>query len=324
MKRKTPAETLAKKRSALLDRTQTALNIDEQKALELLRIGRNQSIRLNPLAGDTSNTQKELGSLGWTGEQFSWMPEGYTIRDGQQAIRDSSLVREGKVYIQNAASWLPPILLQPNPGETVLDVCAAPGGKTTHVAAIANNQARITANDNSRARLAKLQSVCRQMHADITRFTLYDARQLSRKLDGEQFDKILLDAPCSGEGMMQFDRDKDFTMWSVAQIKRLQVLQKHILRQAWELLRPGGTLVYSTCTMAPEENEAVIDYALRAFEHIELVPIEYNLPNRVAAVQSWNGKSYDPRVNGSMRLIPSQEVEAFFVCVLKKPIITAL
>lgn len=318
MKRKTPSQTLAKKRSALLERTQAALAIDEQKALELLRIGRNQSIRLNPLAGDISHTLNELEKLGWKGEQFPWMLEGYTINEGQQAIRDSDLVREGKVYIQNAASWLPPLLLQPHQGETILDVCAAPGGKTTHVAAIAHNQARITANDNSRVRLAKLQSVCKQMHADIERFTLFDARQLSRKLDGEQFDKILLDAPCSGEGMMQFDRDKDFTMWSVAQIKRLQVLQKHILRQAWELLRPGGTLVYSTCTLAPEENEAIIDYALRTFEHIELVPIAQQLPNRVHAVQTWNGKTYNPNVAGCMRLIPSLEIEAFFVCKLIK------
>lgn len=318
MKRKTPAETLAKKRIALLERTQIALTIDEQKALELLRIGRNQSIRLNPLAGDISSTRARLEELGWAGEQFAWMPEGYTLHEGQRAVRDSNLTAEGKVYIQNAASWLPPILLQPKPGEKILDVCAAPGGKTTHVAAIANNQARITANDNSRARLAKLQSVCKKMHADIERFTLFDARQLSRKLDGEQFDKILLDAPCSGEGMMQFDRDKDFAMWSVAQIKRLQVLQKHILRQAWELLRPGGTLVYSTCTLAPEENEAVIDYALRAFENVELVPIELDLPNRVASVKEWNGKTYSSSVAGCMRLIPSTEIEAFFVCTLTK------
>lgn len=318
MKRKTPAETLAKKRVALLERTQAVLNIDEQKALELLRIGRNQSIRLNPLAGDISSTRVQLEELGWKGEQFSWMPEGFTLREGQQAIRDSNLVAEGAVYIQNAASWLPPVLLQPKPGEKILDVCAAPGGKTTHIAAITNNQALITANDNSRVRLAKLQSVCRQMHADIERFTLFDARQLSRKLEGEQFDKILLDAPCSGEGMMQFDRDKDFATWSVAQIKRLQVLQKHILRQAWELLRPGGTLVYSTCTLAPEENEAVIDYALRTFENIELVPIELDLPNRVASVKEWNGKAYNPSVAGCMRLIPSIEIEAFFVCVLTK------
>jgi NOL1/NOP2/sun family putative RNA methylase len=318
MKRKSPAETLAKKRTALLERTMLALDIDETKALGLLRIGRQQSIRLNPLAGDPEHTRAELETLGWGGKQFPWVSDGFTMHAGQHAIRGSSLVAEGKVYIQNAASWLPPVLLQPQPGDTILDVCAAPGGKTTHIAALTNNQAQITANDNSRVRLAKLRAVCRQMHAEIAHFTLYDARQLSRKLEGQQFDRILLDAPCSGEGMMQFDHDKDFATWSVAQIKRLQTLQRQVLRQAWELLKPGGTLLYSTCTMAPEENEAVIDYALRAFDGIALVPLEQPLDNRVPAVQTWNGKAYDPRVAGCMRLVPSPEVEAFFVCKLIK------
>lgn len=318
MKHKSPEQTLAKKRAMLLNRTMTALRVDEDTALDLLHIGRNQSIRINPLAGEEQTTKKQLENIGWQGEQFTWMPQGYTVAHGLQEIRDSELVTQGKVYIQNAASWLPPVLLAPQPGERVLDVCAAPGGKTSHIAALAHNQAHITANDNSRPRLAKLRAVTAQNHATIERFTLYDARQLSRKLAGEQFSKILLDAPCSGEGMMRFDIDKDFTMWSVAQIKRLQTLQKQILRSTWELLAPGGTLVYSTCTMAPEENEAVIDYALRSLEGCEVQPITIQLPNRVPAVHDWNGKTYDERVAGALRLIPSEHIEAFFVCVLVK------
>jgi 16S rRNA (cytosine1407-C5)-methyltransferase len=148
--------------------------------------------------------------------------------------------------------------------------------------------------------------------------TLFDATQLARKLAGRTFDKILLDAPCSGEGLMRYDRDKDFATWSVAHIKRLQQLQKRIIVQAWELLEPGGTLVYSTCTMAPEENEAVVDYLLRVRPGAEIVPFAVDLPKRVAPVTSWNGRAYSPSITGCLRLVPSADIEAFFVCQLHK------
>ncbi|HYH75292.1 MAG TPA: RsmB/NOP family class I SAM-dependent RNA methyltransferase [Candidatus Saccharimonadales bacterium] len=311
---KTPAE----KRTIWIERTATALHLDETQAATLLRMGRTQSLRLNPLAGDKEATLQALQALGWEGEQYDWMQDGYTVTSPLATIRDSQLVTDGKVFIQNAASWLPVLALDPQPGQTVLDVCAAPGGKTSHIAALTTNQAAITANDNSRPRLAKMRANFARLHVQNVELTLYDATQLARKLDGLQFDKILLDAPCSGEGLMQLDRDKDFAMWSVAQIKRLQHLQKKVLGQAWQLLKPGGTLVYSTCTMAPEENEAVIDYLLRTHDDAEVVPIALQLPNRVPPVQSWNGKSFSPAVQNTMRLTPSDSTEAFFVCKLHK------
>lgn len=234
------------------------------------------------------------------------------------ALRDSEAVGSGKLFIQNAASWLPVIALDPKAGEFILDICAAPGGKTSHIAARANNQARIWANDNSRPRLAKMQANLQRLGVHIERFTLFDATQLARKLDGELFDKILLDAPCSGEGLMHYDRDKDFATWSPAQIKRLQQLQKRIITQAWQLLKPGGTLVYSTCTMAPEENEAVVDYLLRSRPDSRITPLALQLPNRVPTVGAWNGKTFHQEMEGAMRLIPSEHVEAFFVAKLKK------
>lgn len=306
------------KRQRWIERTALALQISEATATELLRTPRRQSIRLNTLAGDEQQTLASLKHLGWNGEPVGWFEHGYTVVDGLEAVRDSELVSEGKVYIQNAASWLPVLALDPQPGERVLDVCAAPGGKTSHIAAHAQGQASIIANDNSRPRLGKLQATMERLHATVERYTLFDATQLARKLSGEQFDKILLDAPCSGEGMMQLDRDKDFATWSPAQIKRLQQLQRRILSQAWQLLKPGGTLVYSTCTMAPEENEAVIDYILRSQEDAYITPFTVDLPNRIPAVRSWNDRPFSPSVKDCVRLVPSETIEAFFVTVLKK------
>jgi NOL1/NOP2/sun family putative RNA methylase len=306
------------KRQRWVERTALALGIEQIEARELLDTPRQQSIRLNPLAENPERTLNELSALGWTGGRYAWFALGYTIETGLEAIRDSDLVADGKVYIQNAASWLPVLALDPQPEERILDVCAAPGGKTSHVAAHAQGRASIVANDNSRPRLAKLQATMKRTRASTERYTLFDATQLARKLEGDQFDKILLDAPCSGEGMMQLSRQKDFATWSPAQIKRLQQLQKRILGQAWQLLKPGGTLVYSTCTMAPEENEAVVDYFLRHNGDATVQPLDIDLPNRVACVQEWNGKQFQPVVRNCMRLVPSSTTEAFFVAVFKK------
>lgn len=318
MKRKSPAEKLDKKREAWASRTATVLNTDEATAIELLKTPRHQSLRLNPLQGDTPATLAELRGSGWQGETYPWLADGYTIDTPIEDIRDSKAVHEGRVFIQNAASWLPVLALDARPDDVVLDVCAAPGGKTSHIAAVTNNQAHIWANDNSRARLAKLQANMRRLGVTVEQYTLYDATALTRKLEDQQFDRILLDAPCSGEGLMHYDRDADFATWSVAHVKRLQQLQKRVLTQAWQLLKPGGTLVYSTCTMAPEENEAVIDYLLRSHQDVKIVPLELQLPNRVPTVKEWNGKTFAPATQGCMRLKPSGNIEAFFVCKLQK------
>lgn len=314
---KSPIERLETKRALLLERTSRALGIGREESTRLLSLGRTQSVRINTLKAH-AHVIEELISLGWSGKQFSWFSDGYTVETGLEAIRDSELVATGQVYIQNAASWLPVLALDPQPGESILDVCAAPGGKTSHSAAMAKNQAIITANDNSRPRLAKTRANLSRLGVEDVSYTLFDATQIARKLEGQQFDKILLDAPCSGEGMMDYTLDKDFATWSVAHIKRLQQLQKRVISQAWQLLKPGGTLVYSTCTMAPEENEAVIDYFLRSHDDVQIVPLDFDLPNQVNPVKSWNEKHYKDAIDGCLRLAPSENIEAFFVCKLHK------
>ena len=293
------------------------LGVNEAAALSLLDQERQQSLRLNSLVAPPEQTLVDLRAIGWEGYPYVWAKDCYTIGAGALAIRDSQLAANGAVYVQNAASWLPVLALDPQPGEAILDVCAAPGGKASHIAALTNNQADLTVNDNSRARLAKMRANLERLGVQAD-YTLFDASQLSRKLEGQQFDKILLDAPCSGEGLMRYGRDKDFATWSVAHIKRLQSLQKQIILQAWQLLKPGGTLVYSTCTMAPEENEAVVDYLLRKRADAALGPLQFDLPNRVPSIAEWNARPYTSEVQGCLRLAPSQNVEAFFVAKFTK------
>lgn len=309
------------KQQQLIERTMRSLNVGEGEARSLLSIQRRQSVRVNTLARPISDVVPELEALGVTLRPVLWMPEGFFIEEGHDLVNNSTLSQTGDIYIQNAASWLPVIVLDPQPNERVLDVCAAPGGKTSHIAQMAGNQANIYANDNSRPRLMRLQKNLERLSVMNAATTLHDATRLTSHFEPQFFDKILLDAPCSGEGMMTLEDKKAFESWSVAHIKRLQQLQKRLLVQAWQLLRPGGTLVYSTCTMAPEENEAVVDYLLRHNDDVIVEDLSYihsQLPNAVPAVLKWNGKQFDTRLNQALRLRPSLDIEAFFVVKLTK------
>lgn len=310
-KRKDPAQERQRKRGLWIDRTIQWSGLSRAEVETILARTRTQSFRLNPLV-DGEVAPKLLS------RQVVWCPDGYEIIPERLADYQQ-LTDSGRGYIQNAASWLPVLALAPEAGEHILDLCAAPGGKSSHIQALANGQANLVCNDNSKPRLMKLQANLKRLNAPAE-FMLADARRIScRQL--EAFDKILLDAPCSGEGLMSLNARGAslFDSWSVAHIRRLSDLQKRLILEAWRLLKPGGTLVYSTCTMAPEENEVVVDWLLRRQPDASLVPIGIApLPNRAPAVQSWNDRDLTHDLGGCLRLMPGTLTEAFFVAAFRK------
>lgn len=310
-KRKNIEEIRLKKRSLWIERTMRWSGLPQAEAEALLLTSRTQSVRVNPLV--TGEIPTDL-----LAKPINWCQDGYEkIVDKEEAY--AKLAQSGALYIQNAASWLPVLALSPQAGDSVLDVCAAPGGKSSHIQALTSNKSRLVCNDNSKPRLMKLQANMQRLGARAE-YSLADATRLSRH-DLSEFDKILLDAPCSGEGLMTLRPEdaKLFDSWSVAHIRRLSDLQKRIISEAWQLLKPGGTLVYSTCTMAPEENEAVVDYLLRRQDNAELLPIGIaNLPNRTTAVQNWNNREFSHNLSPCLRLIPNHLTEAFFVAAFHK------
>ncbi len=314
-KRQDKAEKRIKKQGQLVVRTANIAQSTREDAVALLSQPLVQSVRINPLRGEVSETIPKMRTLGWRGRP-TWCENGYTLDDGFVQLRDSSLIDEGKLYIQNEASWVPVAALQARPGDRILDICAAPGGKTSHIAACMSNKGQIVANDNSRARLMKLQSNLARLGAHAE-YTLYDATKLTRSIT-EPFDRILLDAPCSGEGLINLNDPRSLDSWSVAHIRRLATLQKQLIHQAWLLLKPGGRLVYSTCTMAPEENEAVIDWLLRRNLDAEVIESTTLLEGASTPILQWNDQAYDPRINRAIRLLPANGREAFFTCILEK------
>lgn len=314
-------EKIQKKRLALIARTAAALEISEADAEAKFAIERKSSFRINTTkVEDDLSLLAELADGGWEGVQSAVYPDGYTISAGRNSVVRSAAALDGRIFIQNQSSWLPVLALDPQPGERILDMCAAPGGKATHIAELTGGNAELWVNDSSKARLFKLRSNFERLGVRYNEQTMYGIDRLPHVLPKAHFDKILLDAPCSGEGLIDINSGKDFEYWSLAQIKRLQQLQRKGLTAAWKLLKPGGTLVYSTCTMAPEEDEAVVQYFLNRQPEAVLSSLDFLIDSSYKPVQSWNGKHFSQDLSTCLRLGPSEYFEAFFVAKIYKPV----
>ncbi len=186
------------------------------------------------------------------------LPEALVL-DGPLDLHGSELWESGAVVAQSRAAMLVARALDPQPGERVLDLCAAPGGKSTHIAALMGDEGEVLAVERNRARSAELADTARRLHAHSVRVELADAA-LARR-EGSVFDRVLVDPPCSGLGTLQARPDLRWRI-TAEDIEKLAQIQMAILTAGAQALRPGGVLVYSTCTISPQENEQQIEWFL--------------------------------------------------------------
>jgi NOL1/NOP2/sun family putative RNA methylase len=223
----------------------------------------------------------------------------------------------GYYYIQEVCSMMSVIALDPKPGERILDVCASPGSKTTQIAAKMENTGTLIANDVKLDRLRILAANlerCGVMNSVVVR---NDGVGLCNRLarDGFKFDKILLDAPCSGEGTLRSSA-KAFLMWNIKVVDKLSREQKKLIANAIKCLKKDGVLVYSTCTHSPEENEAVVDFALKNFP-VSVEKVHLPLKCRTG-VTHWEGTEYSSETEKTCRIYPQDNnSEGFFVSKIK-------
>ncbi len=220
----------------------------------------------------------------------------------------------GLIYPQTLSSALPVLALDPRPGDMILDLCAAPGGKTTYMAQLMEEQGIIVANDRKFARITALTANIKRLGITNTLVTFFRGEQFPLEY---KFDKVLVDAPCSGEGKYCIG-DRGDALFRKGRATNLPAIQKGILKRAFDLLRPGGVLVYSTCTFNPEENEEVLTYLLgkRDAEVVEWdPPLQFH-----AGLTEFEGKQYDPRCRRCKRFYPHQTgTVGFFVAKVVKP-----
>jgi 16S rRNA (cytosine1407-C5)-methyltransferase len=312
-------DKLQKKKTLFLNRIAEIFAWSPDEAAAHLSVPLQSALRANSLRDFTIKDLEHLAKAEeWHLKPLEWSSDALLLETNKSAITHHPAFEEGKFYLQNPSSLLPVLALNPQPGEQVLDMAAAPGGKASYIAALTNNQAALTVNDNSRPRLARMRHNFERLQVTPIQTLLSTFERLPKHFEEASFDKILLDAPCSGEGLINLKKPKDFTYWSPAQIKRLSTQQKRAIRIAWRLLAPGGTLVYSTCTMAPEENEMVIDYLLKHEPEAHVRALSFTVPARWPALQSWHNKPFHPDVSRTLRIQPGTGFEAFYIATLYK------
>ena len=277
-----------------------------------------RAIRVNTLKITVQELKKRLEG-DWILEPIPWCREGFYIEHrGEEKRRDIGNLKEhalGYIYLQEAASMIPPLVMDIEEDMKVLDMCAAPGSKTTQIGAMLNNTGFLIANDLQGMRLKPLSLNVQRM--GLTNSVITQGKAQNLRYLNQKFDRVLLDAPCSGTGTICKSL-KTVKTWNPAGITKLAKTQQKLIETAFGLLNPGGILVYSTCSVEPEENEGVIDHLLRNFPDAEIMPIKLNIKSS-EPITEFEDTVYDNEIKKSLRLWPQDNMtEGFFVCKIRK------
>lgn len=287
-----------------LDRYSEWTDID--KFIEYSKKPARKSIRVNTLKTSIKEIRSRFPNL----KQIPWCKEGFWIEG--MSIGNLPEHFLGYIYLQEAASMIPPLVLNPKENDTVLDICAAPGSKTTQMAAMMKNNGLIVANDNSISRLKPLSINLQRCGVSNTVMTLMSGRWFKTN-----FDKILVDVPCSGLGTIR----KSYStveQWHMRKVRQVAGVQKQLLDTAFSILNEEGTLVYSTCTIEPEENEAVVDYLLKKYDNAKIEKIKLNVKSSPPIIEM-DGRSFDKSIKNCLRIWPQDnDTDGFFIAKLKK------
>lgn len=261
---------------------------------------RNVTLRINTIKTTKEKIKECLNQAKIEFQEVEWNRDALIIKSTrEEEIRKLKTYENGEIYLQSLSSMLPPIILDPKEGENILDMAAAPGGKTTQMAALTNNKAFITAVEKNKIRAERLKYNLKKQGVGCVNVMLEDARKLS---DFFSFDKILLDAPCSGSGTMSIF-DKNF---NEELIKRSSKIQEELLKKALKILKPGGEMVYSTCSILKQENEEILEKVLIK-ANAEIEPI--NLTEIV---------TLSSKIEGTITVCPTENYEGFFVAKIRK------
>jgi len=286
-------------------------------SLKTFSTPKNLSVRINTLKINKNTLIEQLKEKHIRFKEISWCKEALVLNNvTAQDLALTEFFQQGFLYAQSLSSMLPALILNPGPGENILDFCAAPGSKTTQMAALMKNEGSIVAVENIRPRFFKLKSVVSLLGVENVSCKLTDARWFKSR---ELFDKILVDAPCSSEGRFSIHNKKSYAFWSPRKIKEMSHKQKGILLAASRLLKSGGTLVYSTCTFAPEENEGVIRWFLKKNEkQFEVKKIDFAGIKTYPAISTWEKREFNPQVQNCLRVLPAENMEGFFITKLER------
>lgn len=277
------------------------------------------ALRLNPLRGEPEAVLAELRTAGLAPVPAPEVPDAWLLpRVALRRLQETAAAERGALLVQGLASQLVAPILAPRPGERVLDLCAAPGGKAAHLAVWMEDRGELVANEKSRRRAFKLRALLEAQGVRCARVVVGPGERFGR-LAPASFDRVLVDAPCSGEGRFRLDDPESLADWKPAKVKRLAVEQERLLLAGLRALRPGGRLVYSTCTLSVRENERVVARALARFEGAaRVVPLAAPLREARPGRTRWRGRPLSEDLRGTVRVLPGPRTEGFFLALLER------
>jgi NOL1/NOP2/sun family putative RNA methylase len=289
---------------------------DYEAFREACRRSLSAAVRVNTIKADPETVARAFDREGIGYERPDWTDLAFVLDTGTPGNTWPSF--HGWMHGQEEVSTIPPMVLDPQPGERVWDAAAAPGSKATQIAAAMDDRGTLVANDNDLGRLSGLRFNAERLGVTNIVVTNRDARNFSMNpFPFEEFDRVLVDAPCSGEGTIRKNPDA-LDDWNEGYLSSVAGIQKGILRRAVQATRDGGVVVYSTCTFAPEENEAVLDHAL---SEEDCRVVDPGLPDgleHTPGVTEWGGKSFDRSVERAARIYPHHnDTGGFFVAKLE-------
>ncbi|MDD3297062.1 MAG: RsmB/NOP family class I SAM-dependent RNA methyltransferase [Candidatus Omnitrophica bacterium] len=278
---------------------------------------RSTTFRINYAKTDLNSLRKALQNQRVKFKELSFPQGAFILKGSLRDLQKTEVYQQGQIFVQGLSSMLPVLALSPENGENILDLCAAPGAKTTQIFSLAP-ESKILAIEKIRTRYYKLLANLKVQGADSVKVMLIDSIWVRKKFP-EQFDKILADVPCSCEGRFLVSDPKTFKFWKQKKVKEMAHKQKKLLHSAFFALKEGGIMVYSTCTFSPEENEEIIDWFLNKFkDKAELMPLDIPSSFSRPALARWKEKKFSSDLRLTRRIIPNDLMGGFFIAKIRK------
>ena len=282
------------------------------KILEGLKEKKEFSFRINRHKADLEAVD-ELKEEGYEPKKVGWSDYVYTLpMEERKQITKSKPYTSNKIYIQNLSSIIAANALDIDENDWVLDLAAAPGGKSL----IFSEKARkVSAVEPDKKRFFRMKRNFKEHGAKNIQTYNKDGRFVY-KATGPIFDKVFLDAPCSSEA--HIDLKEGITWWNLKRVRRFSKLQKELIISAFESLKPGGEMIYATCTFSPEENEEVIDFLLKKYPNAVVLEVDLPIDNIQEGITHWEDKEYNEEVKKCVRILPKDAYSGFFFTKIKK------
>jgi len=282
---------------------------------------RKTTFRVNTLKTTNEEIEKILKENNINFEKVVFLKNAYILGDSKESdLWGLDIFKNGYIYLQSLSSQIPVEILDINENDRILDITAAPGWKTSQAAAKMNNIWEIIANDNNAIRIDKLKFTIERQWAKNVKIIKNDARNIGKFFPEylNYFDKIIADLPCSAEWKFNINNEKSYAYWSQNIVNKNYKLQKEIIQNTIELLKDNWELVYSTCTISPEENEAIVHMILWNYPEMKLQEIKLDYKYARKWINKINDKVYRKEVEKTIRILPSIESEWFFIAKFKK------